>query len=1301
MTNQSSTDTFSWIGGGSGNWTQPSDWFDLTTGNTGTVVPGTGSDVIVNGTSSILIGGTGASGTLAVIGAVSLDGAFNFGTVDQAAGSSLSLIGPGSTHATVSIGDLVQSGTADSLYAVNSDMTVVVGSLGPVVGTISAVSLGQVILPSSVAVAGGTLEVGGLSASMIIGNPGTFSSPLALAYTEVAQGATLSGYGSLYGNMDYAPPSGGLSGLLTYDGIGLVVNGLIESAGFTVYGILAGSGTIDVLANGSFTAAVTNAAANNLTFNIGSNATLHVSSTPDAYQQINFAGPGGIAAFYEDDYKERYTGLPLMPNLYLFEAAPINGFAPGDRLLTVIDPGSALLAPTFSGGRLSFNEVNNTGITAAYFTLNGAYSASRFLPTIVPDYLTTGSGAIDLQIDMLPAAGYALSAGSGAGDTFTWVGLSAGAWGDAANWYDVTRGAAATVAPGAGDVAIINGGSGYVYMVVTQSGSVGALVAEGHVAIEGTVTAGTIETAAGASLLVTNGGTLIGNTISIAPGGLADADGGSPGQGPGLIDITGTATVASGAVLVVADGGRMQAGGLVTQGGDGTTNTLQIDPGSGLTVGTLNDAAAGELRIDPGAVFTDTSPAGNQVRLAGTLADNGTLIASNIWVNTLGGTGTIDVIPNGVLAVVNLLPETLTFNVASGGVLTLDEGAPATPIEGTINLTGSNDSIYFGIDGSLGNLFMPATLSGFAAGDSLEIELNLYPQYVLNPIISADFIQTNPNSGTVSFLDGNGVQVGGIAAAGSYAPGSLIVTRNDFSNYNVNVTVAETGFVPSGSVDASGGTFTFTGPSGGNWADPANWTQSTGGHPAQPPGAADSVTMGAGSNGLTVLAGTGAAKTWTLDSYNPAIAGRVTVGTIVAADSFSGALYDVFLDAGGTLAAGILSVSTEFDPAFRVDGPGALLTIGTLAGESFYGAAYTYEPGGIIVENGGTASVGALSYSIFLPNISSIGSGAFPFQLDGGGTMILPTAVGSATTPINMTGTNNVLGFDSPTATSLSVTPSIGGFADSDIVDVTFAPTNAQVVFSQNGTLSETAAFQTAGGAALGSLTFSGNFDGHTFHAQALAPNETQIVLDATCFREGTRLSTDAGEVAVEDLRMGDIVMTQAGRPVPVRWIGRRRIDCTRHPNPDKVWPVRIRRGAFGRATPRHDLFLSPNHAVFIDNVLVPIKHLVNEHSITQVEVETVSYYHVELPAHDVLLAEGLPAESYLDTGDRHNFENGGLCLALYPDLAATRWELEGYAPLVISGAQLDRIRTRLARRASNSRRRTGRAANPRGTTVA
>jgi hypothetical protein len=100
---------------------------------------------------------------------------------------------------------------------------------------------------------------------------------------------------------------------------------------------------------------------------------------------------------------------------------------------------------------------------------------------------------------------------------------------------------------------------------------------------------------------------------------------------------------------------------------------------------------------------------------------------------------------------------------------------------------------------------------------------------------------------------------------------------------------------------------------------------------------------------------------------------------------------------------------------------------------------------------------------------------------------------------------------------------------------------------------------------------------------------------------------------------------------------------------------------------------------VFVDGVLVPVGLLVNGWSIFQEDVAEVTYYHLELPEHHVLLAQGLPCESYLDTGDRSAFGNSRAPVALHPSFApAAIWEAMGCRPLVRSGTRLDQVRERL-----------------------
>ncbi len=199
---------------------------------------------------------------------------------------------------------------------------------------------------------------------------------------------------------------------------------------------------------------------------------------------------------------------------------------------------------------------------------------------------------------------------------------------------------------------------------------------------------------------------------------------------------------------------------------------------------------------------------------------------------------------------------------------------------------------------------------------------------------------------------------------------------------------------------------------------------------------------------------------------------------------------------------------------------------------------------------------------------------------------------------------------------------------------------------------------------------------GSNFIVQGLTAQAAVTAGFAACFAAGTRIATARRDIAVETLRVGDRVQTLlSGKAAPVVWIGHRHIDCTRHPEPRKVWPVRISAGAFGPGRPCRDLWLSPDHAVYVIDMLIPAKQLINGATIVQVPVDSVTYYHVELPQHEVLLAEGLPAESYLETGDRANFANGGTAVRQAADFSARTWEAHGCAPLIIAGPRLIAVR--------------------------
>jgi hypothetical protein len=206
-------------------------------------------------------------------------------------------------------------------------------------------------------------------------------------------------------------------------------------------------------------------------------------------------------------------------------------------------------------------------------------------------------------------------------------------------------------------------------------------------------------------------------------------------------------------------------------------------------------------------------------------------------------------------------------------------------------------------------------------------------------------------------------------------------------------------------------------------------------------------------------------------------------------------------------------------------------------------------------------------------------------------------------------------------------------------------------------------------------------------NAGSTAATVTVTGVQPACFAAGTRIRTWADEVPVEQLAVGDVVRARFAGTASVVWIGRRQVDCRNHVKPVDVWPVRVAAHAFGPRMPHRDLVLSPDHAVFVDDVLIPVRHLINGETVVQEPVDAVTYYHIELGEHDVLMADGMPVESYLEDGARGLFDNIDGPVAKQPGLAQRRWEALGCAPLVVTGPKLTAVVARLRERLPRRRR--------------
>jgi hypothetical protein len=137
---------------------------------------------------------------------------------------------------------------------------------------------------------------------------------------------------------------------------------------------------------------------------------------------------------------------------------------------------------------------------------------------------------------------------------------------------------------------------------------------------------------------------------------------------------------------------------------------------------------------------------------------------------------------------------------------------------------------------------------------------------------------------------------------------------------------------------------------------------------------------------------------------------------------------------------------------------------------------------------------------------------------------------------------------------------------------------------------------------------------------------------NVNCFLAGTKIQTVEGERKIEDLAVGDLLPTMFGGLRPIQWIGRYPIKKS---DPSKPWvetalPVRIGRSALAPNVPHADLYVTAHHSLLIDGVLVPAETLINGTTITRHEPESdeMEFFHIKLESHDVVYAEGAPAET-------------------------------------------------------------------------
>ncbi len=197
------------------------------------------------------------------------------------------------------------------------------------------------------------------------------------------------------------------------------------------------------------------------------------------------------------------------------------------------------------------------------------------------------------------------------------------------------------------------------------------------------------------------------------------------------------------------------------------------------------------------------------------------------------------------------------------------------------------------------------------------------------------------------------------------------------------------------------------------------------------------------------------------------------------------------------------------------------------------------------------------------------------------------------------------------------------------------------------------------------------------------------------CFTSGTMIRQKAGEIAVEELEVGDPVMTLDHGEQPIRWIGSRSLSAVELALFPKLRPIRIAAGALGDGSPERDLIVSPQHRMLIrsaiaermfgaSEILVPALKLLDWAGVERVSGEDgVTYWHFLLDDHQLVTANGAVSESLFvrpQTMEAMPEDGRAEIIALFPELGARGYRPAPARPIVAKRRQVRRLMVRHAR---------------------
>lgn len=347
------------------------------------------------------------------------------------------------------------------------------------------------------------------------------------------------------------------------------------------------------------------------------------------------------------------------------------------------------------------------------------------------------------------------------------------------------------------------------------------------------------------------------------------------------------------------------------------------------------------------------------------------------------------------------------------------------------------------------------------------------------------------------------------------------------------------------------------------------------------------------------------------------------------------------------------SVTTVSGNGFENDGTWSYTSTNSLGNIQIIGGTNQYINNGILNLTDANLTVSN--------KLVSSSSNAGTINLNSGGSLKLNN--GASSQDINMSGSGNSLDFVT-FANAASFTGEIRGFTKGDQINVGSNIKNSSYD-SNTGILSLTTA--------AGNLTLDVG-TGYTqddFKINTNGKDQSAVGWLEACFLSGCMIRTPEGTVAVENIHIGDQIITfdwKNNTDVirPVVWVGKAHTTVRPELVEDEAgWPVRILKDAIADGVPYKDMLITAEHCLFFKDRFVPVRMLINGVSIFyDKSIASYDYYHVETDQHAIITADGVLTESYLDTGNRSSFRQEGKIAILRG--AVKNWDNDAGAPLSV-----------------------------------